>query len=742
MDSPRRRTVYRDTARRLCWLLAAALCLLLSGVVRADSVALDRGWQYRWGDSPLAEDGVPRWTREAEGWQDIAFPADPPGREGRENLWLRVALPDGQWRDPVLFISSVDLIVEAYVDGQRIYGFGTFDAQGRGHFAGWPWHAIPLPPDGHGRHLYLRIFSNYKNIGLWGDVRVMERAELLQRLTEGARKPVVVSVLALVLALLGLVGAAVFDERRTFLAISLLAAVSGGSALAETEARLLMFDAPLFWEYVEAGSYYLTPIAMALLLEQWFTGKRRLLYAGLRRFFSLYLLGALGLGLSGWVALSDTYPVFDILFLLALPLLLVPAARAWPKATPEQRAMLLALAVHVAMLLVSMGVAHAVLPWVTVPLSWGALAFSLVIMGSALRHYAQTRRELHRLNCSLEAKVKARTLELETMARQDRRRVHALAMEGERRGLMAEFITALQRCLRLDDALSLLAEYLPRLCEPIGGSLYLNDGEHYRLSFSWSLQAAPPTLSRTPSSWPEPSREDGLGWCFPIVRDHPRLGAQGLAVLVLDSPEEGDAMPFDDGMLYRLVRSAVEKINLTLSIVSLHEELSRFSYEDALTGLRNRRYLDESLEREIALAQRQGTSLSLVLCDIDHFKRFNDTHGHAAGDQVLRLVARQLGAVVRQSDIACRYGGEEFVILMPAASAQVCVERVEALRRQVSRTDIEHAGSPLGRVTLSAGVASWPDQVADPRQLLVAADRALYRAKQRGRDRVELASSA
>lgn len=725
------------TACRFALLLLLLIAMPL--LARADSLPLEKGWQYRWGDSPKGAEGVPVWLREEDGWQSIDFPADPPGRDGRQNLWLRVLLPDGQWRDPMLFISSVDLIVEAYFEGRLIYRFGTFDEAGHGRFNGWPWHAIPLPQDGGGQYLYLRIFSDYKNIGLWGDIRVMERTDLFQRLLDGAREPVLVGVLSLVLALLGLLGTFMFAERRTFFALTLLAAVSGGAAMADTEARLLLLDAPLFWEFIEAGAYYLTPVAMALLLEQWFIGRQKVLYARLRYIYTLYLVGALLLSLAGVIALSDTYPVFDVLLLLGLLPLLVPALAAWPRASLEQRAMLMALVINVLLLLMSMGVAHGVLPWTPVPWSWGTLALSLVIMGGALRHYAQTRRQLHQLNESLEAKVMARTAELENMARQDRRRMQVLVLEGEKRGLMAEFITALQRSLRLEEALPLLQAYLPRLSEPIGGCLYLSDGHSYRLAFSWNLRRCPrPVLEHLPEC-NEPLQMNDHGWCFPIVRDHPRLGAQGLGILLLETSAEDVEAPFDEGMLYRLVRSAVEKVNLTLSIVGLHEELNRFSYEDALTGLRNRRYLDESLEREIALAQRHGNALSLVLCDIDHFKRFNDTHGHAAGDQVLRLVARQLGAVVRQSDIACRYGGEEFVILIPAAAAEVCIERVEALRRQIACIDIEHDGRPLGRITLSAGVASWPEQVNDPRQLLAAADQALYRAKQQGRNRVELA---
>jgi two-component system cell cycle response regulator len=163
-------------------------------------------------------------------------------------------------------------------------------------------------------------------------------------------------------------------------------------------------------------------------------------------------------------------------------------------------------------------------------------------------------------------------------------------------------------------------------------------------------------------------------------------------------------------------------------------ELERRAARDPLTGLANRRALDDSLDRELSRARRDGASLSLVLLDIDHFKAINDERGHLVGDEVLSTVARTLAETVRDMDLVARYGGEEFVVLLPATALEDAVGTAERLRLAVSG---QQAAAP---VTVSAGVATFPDQAPSGAELLVLADRALYEAKRAGRDRVVAAA--
>ncbi len=729
----------RSTRRALQPLLLVLL-VLLGHAVAADTAQIPRGWEYRWGDSPFDANGVPEWTQrpDADAWQSIDFPSNPPGRAKRENVWFRVTLPDGAWRDPILYIFSVDLIVEVYQGGRRIYAYGEFDEQGRGRFIGWPWHKITLPAESMGQPLYFRVFSNYQDIGLWGEVKVMERTELLRHVIRNSLTELLIGGLSLIVALLALVAACMLSVRRQSLAIALLAGSAGGMAIGSCQARLLIVDHALFWDYLAAVSYFVTPVAMAMLLGQWFAGGAARLYRGIQLFFTVYLLLAGAGWASGWVAVSDTYPVFDALFLLALPLLLLPALGQWSRATRTQRAVFVAFVMHALVLLASMAVAHGLLPWALIPLSAGALGFSLVIVVASLREYARTREALQALNRSLELKVGERTAALEALAEQERGRVRVLEFEGQKRALLDEITIGLQRCDRLESALAVLSGSLARLCEPIAGALYVRSSQapEWLRAAAWG---AAPDLPHTP-----PAAGQSSCWTFAIGYEQPRCGRQELALLVLAVPADGSDrhQGYDRTMLHCLLKNGFERINLTLSIVALREELARFSYEDALTGLKNRRYLDEQLPHEIRLAQRKGESLGVIILDLDHFKRLNDAHGHAAGDEALRTVAEQLRLVFRQTDIVCRYGGEEFVVILPSASLEACRERAEALRQAVRAVAIRHDGRELGPVTLSAGLAAWPDPVTDPARLLAEADRALYLAKQHGRDRVELCTSA
>jgi diguanylate cyclase (GGDEF)-like protein len=172
--------------------------------------------------------------------------------------------------------------------------------------------------------------------------------------------------------------------------------------------------------------------------------------------------------------------------------------------------------------------------------------------------------------------------------------------------------------------------------------------------------------------------------------------------------------------------------------VRLSEQVVR----DPLTGLFNRRYLEESLDREVARAKRSGTPLGIMMIDIDHFKRINDTFGHAAGDAVLVALSRCMQSMTRVEDILCRYGGEEFVLVMTAASLDTIRERAEVLREGVRRLNIAFDGHRIGHVTISVGVAVHPDHGETGPQAMEAADGALYRAKQSGRNRTMIAGAA
>jgi len=185
---------------------------------------------------------------------------------------------------------------------------------------------------------------------------------------------------------------------------------------------------------------------------------------------------------------------------------------------------------------------------------------------------------------------------------------------------------------------------------------------------------------------------------------------------------------------------ALQRANAELEAQLARNELLQASLleqavRDPLTGLFNRRYMEETLARETAVATRGGVCIGVMMLDIDHFKRINDERGHAAGDRALAALGAVLLANTRKMDIACRYGGEEFIVIMPGTDPDTALARAEALRLAVEKLPFEAEGGPL-RMTLSAGVAVFPLNGSDARQTLLAADRALYEAKRSGRNRV------
>jgi len=180
-----------------------------------------------------------------------------------------------------------------------------------------------------------------------------------------------------------------------------------------------------------------------------------------------------------------------------------------------------------------------------------------------------------------------------------------------------------------------------------------------------------------------------------------------------------------------------EAIKLSISNLRLRESLREQATLDALTGLYNRRYLDEVLARELHAAVRRRSPLCVTMIDLDHFKRFNDTYGHEAGDTVLRELGHILRVNLRKSDISCRYGGEEFVLVFPDSSLADTCQRVEKIRALVKNLVLRHGDQPATAITVSAGVAQARADGSTPSELLRAADDAMYAAKHAGGDRVE-----
>ena len=176
--------------------------------------------------------------------------------------------------------------------------------------------------------------------------------------------------------------------------------------------------------------------------------------------------------------------------------------------------------------------------------------------------------------------------------------------------------------------------------------------------------------------------------------------------------------------------------------LSLREALRLQAVRDALTGLYNRRYMQEFLDRELHSARRKNRPLAVMMLDLDHFKRYNDRFGHAAGDRALAAVGDTLLRCVRAEDIACRYGGEEFTLILPECSLRQATARAEEIRKRITKAPVSRDGEATPPLTMSIGVAAFDETTDRVDLLLKFADDALYDAKRAGRDRVVAARPA
>jgi diguanylate cyclase len=248
----------------------------------------------------------------------------------------------------------------------------------------------------------------------------------------------------------------------------------------------------------------------------------------------------------------------------------------------------------------------------------------------------------------------------------------------------------------------------------------------------WALKRGKPQINRPNSPKLRCLHHSGAAATLevPMVA---RGSIYGLLIFLTE--REGDvARRFVD--VGRLAAAMADAMSLALSNIALREKLRTQSLRDPLTGLYNRRYMEDALERYVSLAERNGAQTSVVLLDLDNFKRLNDEHGHAKGDAVLRDVAVQLIGGLRPSDVVCRYGGEEIIAILPDCGLDDAALKAEALRLRVEALSEVH-GLPI---SASFGVASIPETSTTVADLVAMADSALYAAKTGGKNRVARAT--
>jgi diguanylate cyclase (GGDEF)-like protein/PAS domain S-box-containing protein len=321
--------------------------------------------------------------------------------------------------------------------------------------------------------------------------------------------------------------------------------------------------------------------------------------------------------------------------------------------------------------------------------------------------------------------------------------------------MIQEMGEILQACQTSEEIYDTIAHFAAKFFPGFSGAFYrLNDSQALfervttwgetpppELMFGhdecWALRRSRINLVSSPASLlrcRHVSSPSSTGYlCVPMM-------AQGEALGILYVQQTSATKEDHIEAVGQLASTVAEGIALALANMKLQETLRNHAIRDPLTGLFNRRYMIETFERELARAQRYGVPLGVIMIDLDKFKKFNDTFGHEMGDKLLTTFGDFIKTIVRKDDVACRWGGEEFLLILPGASLNAAGERAEEIRSSAKQLQVPN-GQPHQPVTISLGIAIYPEHGSTKDELIAAADKAMYRAKRNGRDRVVNAQS-
>lgn len=425
--------------------------------------------------------------------------------------------------------------------------------------------------------------------------------------------------------------------------------------------------------------------------------------------------------LVGWVAVHQR--AIEIPDLAADPRV-QPGAAAWVRAQGLTTATLLPIVFQDAVLGVLALVASA-------PLAHGPDARELLEGFVAQAAIALRNARLYAQLHSAHERLQQRTRELDILTR------------------MAE---VLQACLTEDEAYVVVARFAGQLFPEVSGAVFVTGASRnlvevraawggfpatewniFKPEDCWALRRGRPHAVADTSSdvlcehLPRPLPAASL--CVPLAAQGESLGVLYLAASRAPTTGLGEET-------HQLAQTVAEQLGVAIANLKLRETLRSQSIRDPLTGLFNRRYMEETLERELPRAERNKRPLCVAMLDLDHFKELNDSFGHEAGDLLLAELGRLLRTHVRRGDIACRYGGEEFVLILPDAGPEDAFRRLEELREKAKQIRVTHQGRSIGAPAFSGGLAAYPKHGETVADLLRAADTALYLSKHAGRDRL------
>lgn len=511
-------------------------------------------WEYKWGDT----------LDESISWQEIDFPSNPPNRNNQTNVWFRVQLPQTLPSDPNLYIVSVDLITQIFFQDKKIYNFGEFDENGKGKYIGWPWHLIPLPTDSAGEYLYFRIYSDYGDIGLWGEILILSKGELYEKLLKNDMLKIIIGSISIFVAIFFLLTFLSKFQRIESLILGLLFLTQGLNVFCSAKIIQLFFYYPLINQYILAIAFFFFPVGMALFMDKVINYK--FVFNPIRKIWQIhliYLLIAVFGSILGFFSLPSTYEWFDIFY-----------------------------------------------NFITLPI----LTFFIIYF------------------------------------------------------------------------------------------FYKGDKETKIITFSFFIIS--------------------LYWLY--------------STLIAAGIVPWEEYPSDIAVficLLFLSYSIVNRLNYTKELEEAKVELTNLTLTDYLTNLSNRKNIDYVLKINENLFNRYKDKFSIILIDLDDFKKVNDTYGHLVGDKVIIEISEILKKYTRQTDVVGRWGGEEFIIICPKTDLLDASKLAEKLRDKIATYQFE----TVGNKTASFGVATFKENETII-ELITRVDNAMYLAKSRGKNRVEIES--
>ncbi|MFY9089033.1 diguanylate cyclase [Arcobacter aquimarinus] len=461
-----------------------------------------------------------------------------------------------------LYIVSIDLITQVYFKDKQIYSFGEFDENGKGKYKGWPWHLIPLPTDSAGEYLYFRIYSNYGDIGFWGEILILSKGELYEKLLKNDILKIIIGSVSIFVAIFFLLTFLSKFQRIESLILGLLFLTQGLNVFCSAKIMQLFFYYPLLNQYILAIAFFSFPIGMALFMDKVINYK--ILFNPIKKIWQIhliYLIIAILGSVLGFFSLPSTYEWFDIFY-----------------------------------------------NFITLPI----LTFFIIYF------------------------------------------------------------------------------------------FYKGDKETKIITFSFFIIS--------------------LYWLY--------------STLIAAGIVPWEEYPSDIAVficLLFLSYSIVNRLNYTKELEEAKIELTNLTLTDYLTNLSNRKNIDSILKINENLFNRYKDKFSIILVDIDDFKKVNDTYGHLVGDKVLIEISGILKKYTRQTDIVGRWGGEEFIIICPKTNLQDASKLAEKLRKKIST----HQFETVGNKTASLGVSTFKENETII-ELITRVDDAMYLAKSNGKNRIEV----